>query len=62
MENRNGLVIGVEVRHASVTGERDGALDMLTAAGIGRGATLGADKGYDTQDFVAAQDTNAIWP
>ena len=57
MENRNGLLVAVDVRHASGTGERDGALDLLTAAGVKRGATLGADKGYDTQDFVAALRT-----
>jgi transposase len=51
MENRNGLLIGVDVRHASGTGERDGAL-ALCDAHLHRGATLGADKGYDVQDFV----------
>lgn len=55
-------VVGVDVRHASGTGERDGALDLLTAAGIRRGATLGADKGYDTQDFVAALRTRGVVP
>lgn len=62
MENRHGLVIGVDVRHAIGTGKRDGALDLLTAAGVLRGATLGADKGYDTQDFVAALKTRGIVP
>ena len=62
MENRHGLVIGVDVRHASGTGERDGALDLLAAAGVRQGATLGADKGYDTQDFVAALRTRGIVP
>ena len=45
MEKRHGLVAGADVRHASGTGERDGALDQLTTAGIRQGATLGADKG-----------------
>ncbi len=54
MENRHRLIVGVDVRHASGTGERDGALDLLDAAGVPHGATLGADKGYDTRDFVAA--------
>ena len=62
MENRNGLLVAVDVRHASGTGERDGALDLLTAAGVKRGATLGADKGYDTQDFVAALKQRGIKP
>ncbi|MGH8159741.1 MAG: IS5 family transposase [Rhodanobacter sp.] len=62
MENRNALLVGVDVRHASGTGERDGALDLLLAAGVQRGATLGADKGYDTQDFVAALKERGIKP
>jgi IS5 family transposase len=62
MENRNGLLVAVDVRHASGTGERDGALDLLIAAGAKRGATLGADKGYDTQDFLAALKELGIKP
>lgn len=62
MENRNGLIVGVDVRHASGTGERDGALDLLTVAGVRRGATLGADRGYDTADFVAALKLRGIKP
>ena len=62
MENRHSLVIGVDVRRASGTGERDGALALLTAAGVKPGSTLGADKGYDTQDFVAALATRQIKP
>ena len=61
-ENRNGLLVAVDVRHASGTGERDGALDLLIAAGVKPGATLGADKGYDTQDFVAALKQRGIKP
>jgi transposase len=59
MENRNGLIIGIDVRHASGTGERDGALDLVDAH-LKRGNTLGADKGYDTQDFVAALKQRGI--
>lgn len=51
MENRHGLLVGVDVRHASGTGERDGALALVDAH-LSRGATLGADKGYDVRDFV----------
>lgn len=51
MENRNGLIVGVDVRHASGTGERDGALELVKAH-LKRGTTLGADKGYDVHDFV----------
>ncbi|MGO1069049.1 IS5 family transposase [Lysobacter sp. CA199] len=62
MENRNGLLIGVDVRIASGTGERDGALALLDAAGIGTGASLGADKGYDTREFVTSLLTRGIAP
>ena len=51
MENRNGLLVGVDVRHATGAGERDGAL-ALADAHLAAGATLGADKGYDVADFV----------
>ncbi|MBD8871205.1 IS5 family transposase, partial [Rhodanobacter sp. DHB23] len=51
MENRSGLLVGVDVRHASGTGERDGALTLVDAH-LSPGATLGADKGYDVRDFV----------
>lgn len=62
MENRNGLLIGVDVRHASGTAERDGALALLDAAGVRAGSTLGADKGYDTDDFVRQLGQRGIAP
>ena len=52
MENRNGLVVGAEVTHATGTAEREAALRLVKRTGVGGGATLGADKGFDTQDFV----------
>lgn len=59
MENRHGLLIGVDVRHASGTGERDGALALVDAL-VRRGATLGADKGYDVHDFVEKLEQRGI--
>jgi transposase len=51
-ENRNGLIVNTEVFQANGTAERDAALVMLEQIpGIHR-VTLGADKGYDTRDFV----------
>ena len=50
MENRNGLLIDAELTLATGTAERDTAIDMAT--GLKDGATLGADKGYDTREFV----------
>jgi transposase len=61
MENRNGLVVGIDVRHASGTGERDGALELVDAQPEPV-ATLGADKGYDVKDFVAALEERGIAP
>jgi transposase len=52
-ENRNGLIVNTEVFQANGTAERDAALVMLEQVpGDGR-VTVGADKGYDTKDFVA---------
>jgi transposase len=54
MENRHGLAVEGCVTRASGYGERAAALEMLDQlAPVGR-ITLGADKGYDTRDFVAA--------
>lgn len=52
MENRTGLVVDVVVTQATGTAERDTALDMLEKVPGKRRVTLGADKGYDTEDFV----------
>jgi transposase len=51
MENRHGLVVDVRLTPATGYAERDAAVEM--AAGCKRGSTLGADKAYDTKDFVA---------
>jgi transposase len=61
MENRHGLIVGIDVRHATGTAEREGALALVDAH-VSRGSTLGADKGYDTQDFVAALKQRKIKP
>jgi len=54
MENRTGLVVDVTVTRATGTVERDTALDMIEKVPGSRRITVGADKGYDTQDFVMA--------
>src|ERR1700694_3968010 len=60
MENRNGLVADVEVLQANGTAERDAALVMVEAIAGDHQVTLGADKNYDTKDFVAeARGMNA---
>jgi transposase len=52
MENRNGLVADVEVLQAHGTAERDAALVMMESIPGNQPVTVGADKGYDTKDFV----------
>lgn len=52
MENRNGLVVDVATTDANGKAERQAALKLL-AKHAKRGATVGADKGYDTADVVA---------
>ena len=54
MENRNGLVVGAVVTHADGTGERKAALAMLDSVPERQPRTMGADKAYDTVDFIAA--------
>jgi transposase len=54
MENRSGLIVETETTHADGYGERKAALAMINRRCPGeRQVTLGADKGYDTADFVA---------
>jgi transposase len=53
MENRNGLVADVEVLPATGTAERVAALGMVANLPGDQPVTLGADKNYDTKDFVA---------
>lgn len=62
VENRNALLVGVDVRHASGTDERDGALGLLDAVGVPRGSTLGADKGCDRHNFAYALQQRGIQP
>ncbi len=52
MENRNGLIADVEVLQATGTAERHAALLMMEAIPGDHPVTVGADKGYDTKDFV----------
>ena len=53
MENRSGLVIEACLTHADGHAERNAALAMIEPrADRPARVTLGADKGYDVQDFV----------
>jgi IS5 family transposase len=53
MENRNGLLVELQVTEASGTAERETALAMVNDyVPGGHRITLGGDKGYDTRDFA----------
>jgi IS5 family transposase len=60
MENRHGLAVDSCVTQPVGSGEREAALAM--AANLPAGATLGADKGYDTADFVATLREQQVTP
>ena len=62
MENRNGLVVSAVVTHADGFGERRAALAMLDAASDPGRRSVGADKAYDTADFVAACRERKVTP
>ena len=60
MENRNGLIVQADLTRADLTqadghAKRRAALDMIHrhSPGSTRRLTVGADKGYDSADFVA---------
>ncbi len=53
MENRHGLLVDACLTHADGHAERVAALHMIEPyADRPRAITLGADKGYDAEDFV----------
>jgi len=54
MENRHGLAVDGCLTAANGVGERAAALDMIGPWAERRRVTLGADKAYDTRDFVEA--------
>jgi transposase len=64
MENRHGLLVDFVVTAATGTAERDAAtvmLDQARARGF-RPRTVGADKQYDTADFVRALRARKVTP
>ena len=62
-ENRHGLIVETDVRAPAHHAEREAALEMLTCLPArARGRTLGADKGYDTPDFIAGVRTLGFTP
>lgn len=62
MENRHGLIAHEMVSLASGTAEREAALHLLDRLPPSQARTLGADRGYDARDFVAAVTERGIAP
>lgn len=66
IENRNGLIVEAMATTADGTAERDAALLMLaksrTKKRLARRRTIGADKGYDTHDFVEVARAIGVTP
>ena len=64
MENRSGLIVQADLTRADGHAERHAALDMIHrhSPGSTRRLTLGADKGYDSADFVAGLRQACVTP
>lgn len=63
MENRSGLLVDARLTRVSGHAERLAALEMIEPHGNrSRAITLGADRGYDTADFVEELRTLNIRP
>lgn len=61
MENRHGLVVDATVTEANGTAERTAALEMLARRPASH-ATVGADKAYDTHDFITHARALGVTP
>jgi transposase len=62
MENRNGLVVDTTTTTATGTAEREAAIAMVEEFPGGERITLGTDKAYDTQHFVAEMRRLGVTP
>ena len=62
IENRNGLVVDTELLQCNGTAERDAAMLMVERLDGSERATLAADKGYDTKDFVSEMRRMNVTP
>jgi transposase len=61
-ENRNGLVVDVRLTQATGTAERDAAVEIMEQKPAWKQVTLGGDKGYDADAFVAKMRELAVTP
>jgi transposase len=62
MENRSGLAVDGRVTPANGTAERDAAFEMVDVVKTDAPIILGADKGYDAQEFVQRLETARVIP
>jgi transposase len=60
IDNRHGLVVNALATPATGSAEREAAMEMASV--LPDGATLGADKGYDTRAFVDALRSLGVTP
>jgi transposase len=64
-ENRHGLIVAVTVSEASGTAERAAAVEMLDDVAVAHGLrprTLGADKGFDSGEFLLDLEARRVEP
>lgn len=61
-ENRNGLVVAAMASQSGNAAERRAALKLLKGLKRSRRATLGADKGYQHEDFVLGVRAHSVVP
>lgn len=62
MENRQGLAVATHLTHATGRAEREAALEMIRKRKVKRGATLGADKGYNAWTFKRDLEQAGVKP
>jgi len=62
MENRHGLVVGCQVTHADGYAERNAGRDLMSRIHRKAKVTLGADKGYDSADFITDMRAQDVTP
>jgi transposase len=65
VENRNGLIADCELTKATGTAEPEAAIDMLSRERARRGGgrmTVGADRRYNTRDFVGKARALGVTP
>lgn len=62
MDNRNGLIVGDRISHATGAAEREAALELLTTLPGEHRKTAGTSESYDTEGFISQCRTIKITP